>query len=117
MKTKLSLLFIFLLLLSSFSVQASEPRITRVVADLSFNNQTATCKATVMANDEEDISITVKLWEGTRCIKTWTSSGTGYLSFSKTASVTTGKSYKLTVDAKINGVTQATKTDVGICGY
>lgn len=117
MKAKLSLLLTLLLLFSSFSVQAATSRSAGIQAELSFDKQTAICKAIVDVDNDDEISITIKLWEGTRCIKTWTSSGTGYLSFSKTAAATTGKTYKLTVDVKINGVAQATKTDVGICGY
>ena len=51
------------------------------------------------------ISATVKLWDGSTCLKTWTDSGTGVLSFSEAHSkdIKSGKSYKMTVDYTIAG--------------
>lgn len=107
---------LILILGSSFSSFAASPRIISVVPKLTFSGTTANCSATVIANSSsDDISITVKLWQGTKCLKTWNDSADGYLSFKGTTSVTKGKTYKLTVDATINGVKQSTATVSAKC--
>lgn len=112
-------LFIMVLVLvvsSSFSSLAATSRIVSVVPKLTFSGTIANCSATVIANSSSDsIAVTVKLWQGTTCLKTWSDSGNGYLTFKGTKTVTNGKTYKLTVDATINGVKQSTASVSAKC--
>lgn len=85
-------------------------------ADLSFDGTTVTCEARIRPNNSSDvISMTVKLWKGDVCLKTWTASGSGILYIRKTATVTSGQTYTLTVDATINGVAQPQKSITRTC--
>ena len=53
----------------------------------------------------DEVVLVVKLWQGTRCAKTWNVEELGPFSFERSISVTSGLPYQLTVDATINGVT------------
>lgn len=64
---------------------------------------------------KDEIEMVVKLWQGTTCIATWKTSGTGYLSFSQNKVVTKGKEYMLTADVSINGVAQTTSSFTSKC--
>lgn len=91
----MSLVLLFTLALTA---QAAPMRAPGVDKSLSFSGTTATCKATVYGDNSTDtVSLTVKLWQGTTCLKTWSASGTGYTKVNKTATVTRGKTYKMTV--------------------
>ena len=73
---------------------------------LSFTGTTANCKIDITAPSKTDaVSVTVKLWYGSDCLKTWTQSSTHYLFFSETYSkgIETGKTYKMTVTYSIAG--------------
>jgi len=50
----------------------------------------------------------MKLWRGATLLATWYGTGTWTLNMSKTKVVTSGYTYKLTADVKINGVAQPT---------
>ena len=105
-----------LLLVFSITAQAAQTRAVQVYPSLSFSGTTATCKATVIADHSGDrISVTVKLWKGAACLKTWTASGNGSVSIQKTATVTSGQTYKLTVNATINGVAQPQRSITRTC--
>ena len=84
---------------------------------LSFSGTTATCSVIIRsgASSTDKISVTAKLWNGRTCLKTWTASGTGRVSLSKTATVSKGKTYKLTVDYTVNGVKQPQKSVTRTC--
>lgn len=85
-------------------------------ANISFDGTTATCEARIRANNSSDaISMTVKLWKGAACLKTWTASGNGILYIRKTATVTSGQTYTLTVDATINGVAHPQQSVTKTC--
>ena len=73
---------------------------------LSFTGTTANCKIDITAPSKTDaVSVTVKLWDGSTCLKTWTQSGTHYLFFSETHSkgIEAGITYKMTVTYSIAG--------------
>lgn len=100
----LSLVLLFTLALTA---QAAPMRAPGLDKSLSFSGTTATCKATVYGDHGTDtVSLTVKLWQGTTCLETWSASGTGYAKVNKTATVTRGKTYKMTVDFTVNGVAE-----------
>ena len=72
---------------------------------------TASCMGSVVADKTTDsISVTMRLWKGNSCIATWNGTGSGTLMMNKTKAVTSGYSYKVTVDASVNGVKQARVT-------
>ena len=100
----LSLVLAFVL---AIAVQAAPARAPRIYPGLTFSGTTATCAATVRTDQPTDtVSMTVKLWQGSTCLKTWTASGTGKAALTETETVTSGKTYKLTVDSTVNGVPQ-----------
>ena len=83
---------------------------------LSFSGTTANYSTVVRGNNTSDsISVTMKLWKGGSVIKTWSSSGSGKVSMSKTAAVKRGQTYKLTVNATINGVAQPQQSVTRTC--
>ena len=109
-------LSLVLAVMMGIAAQAAPARAPRLYPSLTFSGPTATCIASVRGDNATDsISMTVKLWKGASCLKTWTSSGTGSVSLSKTATVTSGKTYKLTVNATINGVAQPQQSITRTC--
>ena len=83
---------------------------------LSFSGTTATCTAFVRGNKSTDnVAATVKLWTGGTCLKTWSASGEYSVKIQKTATVSKGKTYKLTVDYTVNGVKQPQKSVTRTC--
>ena len=97
------IIFAFLLLFSTTAYAAS-PRVAPVVPSISFNGTNAICSVLVIADKSSDsIDATIKLWQGTQCIKTWTDSSTGDLDFTGKYGVSKGKTYELTVDVTISG--------------
>lgn len=110
------LLALLMMLMIPMSAFADNMRLMRVTPQLSFNETTANCSVRVYAENVADtITATVKLWDGGTCLETWYPSGTGSLSFSTTKAVTSGRQYKLTVDATINGVALTTVSTTGTC--
>lgn len=110
-------LVLLLAVVFSVSAQAAGPeRIIRMTPSISFSGTTATCSVDVRGNTATDrISFVAKLWHGNTCLNTWTASGTGHATLNKTQSVTRGQTYKLTVDATINGEAQPTKSVTKTC--
>lgn len=83
---------------------------------LSFSGTTASCRIIVRGDRSSDtLSATAKLWTGKTCLKTWTIKGTGKIQTTKTATVSKGKTYKLTVDYTVNGVKQPQKSVTRTC--
>lgn len=82
-----------------------------------YNNfQIEYCRVSVSADRSTDqISAVIQLWNGSTRIARWTDSGTGYLLFSNSATVSKGKTYELTVDVKINGVSKPQVSIEGTC--
>lgn len=104
MKRRSLALILVIVLASAVTVQATQTRVPHVISGLSFSGTTANCKAEVTANRTSDkIDVTMILWQGDTQLKSWSASGTGSVSLSKTYSVEKGKTYTLTVDATING--------------
>lgn len=116
MKKSISAILLLIALLIPVSAQAASPRTSRVYPSLSFDSTTATCSVYISGNKTTDsIALTAKLWQGSKCITTWHASGTGYLNFSKTKTVSSGSSYKLTADVTINGKALDTVSKSGTC--
>lgn len=97
------------------SAQATQ-RSTASIPSITFSGTTATCTVSVNGDSANDsISLTAKLYQGNKCIATWTDSGNGKLRFSRTKTVQSGKTYKLTADVTINGTALATASTTGTC--
>ena len=95
---------------------AASPRVMTILPAISFDGTTANCRVSVSADRSTDqISAVIQLWNGSTRIARWTDSGTGYLLFSNSATVSKGKTYELTVDVKINGVSKPQVSIEGTC--
>ena len=116
MKKRILILSIALMLLISIPVQAVAAPRAAGKPTLTFSGTTATCYVKVTGNNANDsVSAVMRLWDGDECIRTWSGSGTSYITLSKTATVTQGHTYTLTVDAVIGGVTQPRASTSGTC--
>ncbi|WP_298035265.1 hypothetical protein [uncultured Dysosmobacter sp.] len=118
MKKRFCALTAVFLMLLSISVSATEPRASRPKYSLNFNGTTATCDVEIWADSDSDIiGLTVQLWDGDTCLKTWTDTGTGALSFSETHSrgISAGKSYTMTVSYSIAGKIYPKLSTSAIC--
>lgn len=108
---KIAFLLALLLLLSIPLTAQAATRNLAVYSNLTYSGTTATCTVRISGGSATNcLEATIKLWNGNTCIKTWTATGDGYIIFSKTATVTTGNTYTLTVDWSIDGVAQATSS-------
>lgn len=102
-----AILVLLLLVAIPINAYAATPRTLAVIPRLLFSGTTATCAVTVTGyTSTDEIEIVVKLWNGSRCLKTWTASNTGYVFFSEEYTVTKGKTYTLTTDVTVNGTTE-----------
>nr|WP_325299264.1 hypothetical protein [uncultured Dysosmobacter sp.] len=118
MKRRICILAAVFLLVLSATAGAVETRELTPRPSLSFSGTTATCKVDIFAEaPSAKISATVKLWDGGTCLKTWTDSDTGVLSFSETHSrnITAGKSYQMTVDYTIAGKSYPQLSTSAVC--
>lgn len=110
------LFFLALLFSQTVHAQAASLRTATIWPSMDFNGTTAQCSVSVTADHfTDDIEIVVKLWRNGQCIKTWDDSGTGYLIFDRTTTVTRGYTYTMTVDATLDGVVQPTVSVSGTC--
>lgn len=92
------------------------PFVLKILPSLTFDDETANCTVTIIGDNMSDtISVTLELWQGSTCLATWSSSGNGYMQFSRTRTVTAGVQYKMTVDVTINGVAKPTYSIWGKC--
>lgn len=113
---KIALLMALLLFVLPVTANAATPRLVGIKPGIEFNGTTANCTVSITGDSmKDDIEAVIKLWQGDSCIATWNASGTGYVFFSKSKTVTKGREYTLTVDATINGVTQATLSYTDKC--
>jgi len=116
MKRVIPMILALVMLLSVAAQAAGPEKIPSARPSLTFSGTTATCSARVRADNSADaISVTMKLWKGNSCLQTWNANGTGRVTVSKTATVTKGSAYKLTVDYTINGVKQTQKSVTNTC--
>lgn len=110
-------LALILLSTTALGVSAATPRIITMSPGIEFNGETATCTLNVTAEYMSDkIFAIVKLFdEDNNCVKTWVQSGTGYLSFTRTAEVTSGVKYTLKAYVTVNDVSKPTVSATGTC--
>ena len=99
-----TLVLAVLLSICAFGV---EGKAAFVLPGLSFIGKNAHCSLYVDgAGQSDSISAVIKLWYGFSCLKTWTASATGSLSFVETYEVSSTGKYNLTVDVSIKGIAQ-----------
>ena len=116
MKKVALFLAVILVLSIPMTVNATSERMLTIFPELTFSGTTANCSVRVVGNSTaDDIDVVIKLWRGTTCLETWTASGYGYVFWSDTATVTRNRTYKLTVDVTINGVTKPQVYADGTC--
>ena len=117
MKIRMIALSLMLVMLLGTVAQAAGPmRAPSTDLRISFSGTTATCETVVKGSAPADrISVTMKLWKGGTCLKTWVNSGTYRVKLNETATVSKGKTYKLTVDYTINGVHNPQKSITKTC--
>lgn len=108
MKKKLSILLALSALALTIPLcSAGLTRTTEFVPSISFSGNQATCTVNIIANRMTDkISASMELYQGNTLVNSWKGSGTGILKMEKTASVTKGKTYTLTVSSTTNGTSQ-----------
>lgn len=73
-----------LILVSALGItaQAADVLFVRTVPKITFDGTTATCTVNVRGDKTTDtISLTAKLYQGSTCVKTWNTSGTGAVHF------------------------------------
>lgn len=89
----------------SVPAQAAQGRMSSIVPELSFDENIADCRVSIVGEMMTDrIYAVITLSCGAREIATWTIDGYGYIFFSETEEVTRGKTYTLTVAVTLNGV-------------
>lgn len=111
---KIAFLLALLMLLLPITANASTSRSIFIKPGISFDGNTANCTVSVTGNTMRDeIDVVVKLWQGSTCIVTWTTSGNGYVYFSKSRTIRSGVEYTLTADVTINGIAQPTASISG----
>lgn len=118
MKRHFCILTAVFLLVLTVTAGAVEMRLATPVPKLTFNGATAICAVNIRSDSSSDkISATVKLWDGSACLKTWTDSDSGVLSFSETHSkdIQSGRSYKMTVDYTIAGKSYPQLSTSAVC--
>lgn len=113
---KYSFIVAFLLVLMLISPSQAAACAIGADVELLFSGNTATCSVFITAaNSGDDIKAVIELKQGNNCIKTWTESAESVLDFCETVSVTKGKSYTLTVDYTVNGVSCPQASASGTC--
>lgn len=115
-KVSLVLAIVLIFTCIAVPVSAATPRAVTIVPGISFNGTTALCEVRIVGNQiTDDLDATIRLYRGNVLVTSWTTEGTGYLVFSKTATVLRGYTYKLTVDLTINGEACSTVYTTGTC--
>ena len=111
MRRVLSIVLIVLLLATSLSY-AGTLAISKSMK-LTFSGTTANCLLTVKSYGNP-INATLKLYNGTTQIDSWSTSGNNSISISETHNCVSGQTYRLEADVTVNGlpvnVTPVTKT-------
>ena len=109
MKKRVLILTVLLAFVFGLPVLAGETRAVAIRPALTFAETTVECKVAIYGNsNSDDITAVIKFWENGRCLETWNEDATGFLNFKTTVEVSKGNTYKLTVDALIDGEEQPT---------
>lgn len=116
MKKRVISLMAAVLLTLSVPVYAISTYAMTVQPRLTFDGTTATYAVDFIGSKQTDKAVlTLTLYQGSKYIASWTSSGTGIVSISKTCEVERGKDYRLELTWSVNGVTQQPVTVTKTC--
>ena len=93
-----------LLVVLSISAAAVTTRTPSVQPSLTFQGTTANCRVYARGDNSSDkVSATIELRQGNTVVDSWSTSGSGWINWSGSASVTRGRTYTLVVNVTING--------------
>lgn len=113
---KVAFILAFLLIIAVPLEVSAATRTLYAMPTLTFNGTTAKCTATVIGNQMTDhLKVTMKLVLGNRHIAVWTSEGYGCVDLCETASVNTGRTYRLIIEVIENGVAKDPVSVSGTC--
>ncbi len=116
MKRRIFSLVAVLLLVLSVSVQAVESRAVHSNFGLSFSGTTAICFGTCRSGNSSDrIAMTLILEQGGVELDSWSATGYGQVTMTKTCPVTKGKTYTLVLELSINGDPQPSLSTHATC--
>lgn len=115
MKKRSFIAVIAMIMLFVLPVNAAESRLVSAYMELGFNSKTAICVAVIQANSGDEVSATMKLWNGIRCVSTWTDTSMSKLILNETASAISGSTYTLTLDYYVNGAQQTSMSKTATC--
>lgn len=102
---RVAIITLVLILVVPITAFAATPRSLLVIPQITFQGRTATCALTVTTESTDNqITATIKLWDGDNCLETWNASGAGYLFFDENYTVKHAGEFTLTADVTINGV-------------
>lgn len=110
MKKRIMPLLMVLLLVMAITAPTASAVSRRVISGrptLRISGDTAYCEAIFRSgNRNNDISVTLTLKRGTDTIDSWSASGKGSVTISKSKAVSVKGSYTLILKATVNGVVQ-----------
>ena len=103
MKKRFVPLVLAFMMILSLSASATEPRISEIIPQLSFDGTTANYFVAI-TNLGKDIEATITLWRGNRVIEFWSGRGSSALGINGSIGVTKGEEYVLSVTGSISGI-------------
>lgn len=106
----LTLVLTMLFTTSTFAVS----RAATVSTKISFSGNTTNCRSTIFENSKS-IKATMKLYEGSTLVSTWSKSGTSTVILTGSHAAKSGKTYKLVVNYTINGGSTQTVSTTKTC--
>lgn len=109
MKLRILAFMLVIALMLPVAAQALTPRAISASPSLSFNGTTASCSVRILSgNFSDEIIATIKLCYGDNVAATWHRTASGYLFFTDSIAVVSGRTYQLVVDYTVNGETMTT---------
>lgn len=98
------------------TVHAVEQRADGGNVSLTFEGTTAVCKATCLGrNANDDVDVTLTLYQGSRTIASWSESGTYRVQMYEECDVSRGRTYTLEMTWTLNGQNQTSESSTKTC--
>ena len=105
MKKRCPMMVLIIALILTIGAQAIAPMRASGRPWLTFDGRTAECSASCVGDSDNDwVSATLELYQGSTFVDSWSGSGYGDVYVSGSCDVTRGRSYTLTVNYTVNGV-------------
>lgn len=116
MKKIALLLSIIIVLTIPLNTMAATPWAIKTTPQITFSGTSATCTVRTYADTSYDyIVLVIKLWHDSEVLYTWTATGTGSVSFSRTVAVESGETYRLAVETTVNGSAKPSASYTATC--